>query len=202
VLLGERGVARVFGPQKGATPEQVVQLEEALESYAARIFDATGIDIGHQYGSGASGGLGAGLAGLLGGHLHPRYDIVMQYMELDKLIGKADLVLTAEGSLDGQTPYGKIPAEVARRAKQHGLPVIALAGTIGKGAASNFDHGIDAFASIVKKPCSLEEAIAKAGKLLTRAAEDAVRMVRVGMMLARTADDGAFAPGVVAARVA
>jgi glycerate kinase len=202
VLLGERGVARVFGPQKGATPKQVVQLEEALENYAARIFDATGIDIGHQYGSGASGGLGAGLAGLLGGHLHPRYDIVMQYMELDKLIGKADLVLTAEGSLDGQTPYGKIPAEVARRAKQHGLPVIALAGTIGKGAASNFDHGIDAFASIVKKPCSLEEAIAKAGKLLTRAAEDAVRMVRVGMMLARAADDAAFASSVVAARVA
>jgi glycerate kinase len=202
VLLGERGVARVFGPQKGATPKQVVQLEEALENYAARIFDATGIDIGHQYGSGASGGLGAGLAGLLGGHLHPRYDIVMQYMELDKLIGKADLVLTAEGSLDGQTPYGKIPAEVARRAKQHGLPVIALAGTIGKGAASNFDHGIDAFASIVKKPCSLEEAIAKAGKLLTRAADDAVRMVRVGMMLARAADDAAFASSVVAARVA
>jgi glycerate kinase len=91
---------------------------------------------------------------------------------------------------------------VARRAKQHGLPVIALAGTIGKGAASNFDHGIDAFASIVKKPCSLEEAIAKAGKLLTRAADDAVRMVRVGMMLARAADDAAFASSVVAARVA
>jgi glycerate kinase len=185
VLLGERGVARVFGPQKGATPEQVEVLEAALENYAARIFETTGIEIGHQYGSGASGGLGTGVAALLGGALHPRYDIVMQYFELDRLIASADLVLTAEGSLDGQTPYGKIPVEVARRAKLHGLPVIALAGTIGKGAASNFAHGIDAFASILKQPCSLEEAIGKAGKLLTRAAEDAVRMVRVGMQLAR-----------------
>jgi glycerate kinase len=185
VLLGERGVARVFGPQKGATPEQVALLETALENYATCIRSATGIDIGAQHGSGASGGLGAGFAALLGGTLHPRYDIVMQYLELDRLIERADLVVTAEGSLDGQTPYGKVPAEVAHRAKARALPVIALAGTIGKGVTSNFAHGIDAFASILKRPCSLDEAIAKAGKWLTRAAEDAARMVQVGMLLAQ-----------------
>jgi glycerate kinase len=184
VLLGERGVARVFGPQKGATPAQVELLERALENYAARIREATGVDIGHQNGSGASGGLGAGFAALLGGRLHPRYDVVTQYLDLDALIERADLVFTAEGSLDGQTPYGKIPAEVAHRAKSRGLPVIALAGTIGRGATANFAHGIDAFASILKRPCSLEEAIAKTGKWLMHAAEDAVRMVQVGMMLA------------------
>lgn len=185
VLLGERGVARVFGPQKGATPEQVSMLERGLEIYAARIFESSGVDVSHMPGAGASGGLGAGFAGLLGGTLHPRYDIVMQYLDLDSLVARADLVITAEGSLDGQTPYGKIPAEVARRAKAHALPVIALAGTIGKGVALNFEHGIDAFASILKRPCTLEEAIAKAGKLLQRAAEDAMRMVSVGLMLSQ-----------------
>lgn len=184
VLLGERGVARVFGPQKGATPEQVVALEAALETYAQCIFQATGIDIGHASGSGASGGLGAGFAALLGGQLHPRYDIVMQYLELDSLIERADLVITAEGCLDGQTPFGKIPSEVAHRAKARGLPVVALAGTIGKGVVTNFDHGIDAFTSILTRPCSLAEAIEGADKLLVRAADDAVRMVGVGIKLA------------------
>ena len=185
VLLGERGVARVFGPQKGATPEQVELLSGAMERYAAAILGATGIDVGTAPGSGASGGLGAAVLGLLGGRLHPRYDIVMQYLELDRFIGKADLVITAEGSLDGQTPFGKVPAEVAQRAKRAGVPVIALAGTIGKGVQLNFDYGIDAFASILTRPCSLEDAITAAPKLLARAAEDSTRMLMVGMDLGR-----------------
>jgi glycerate 2-kinase len=185
VLLGERGVARVFGPQKGATPEQVLRLEAGLALLARHIRQATGCDVAALPGAGASGGLGASIAGLLGGTLHPRYDIVMQYLELDRLIARSDLVITAEGSLDGQTPYGKIPAEVARRAKLRGLPVIALAGTIGRGVDANFAHGIDAFASILKRPCTLEEAIDNAGKWLVRAAEDALRMVLVGLQLER-----------------
>jgi glycerate kinase len=183
-LLGPRGVARVFGPQKGATPSQVNALDGALERYARLVREATGRDVAAMQGAGASGGLGAGFAGLLGGTLHPRYDIVMRYLELDALIAQADLVFTAEGSLDGQTPYGKVPAEVAQRAKRRGLPVIALAGTIGQGVDINFEHGIDACASILQRPCTLEEAIANAGRLLVRAAEDAVRMVGVGLALA------------------
>ncbi|MBD9539472.1 MULTISPECIES: glycerate kinase family protein [Ensifer] len=183
VLLGERGVARVFGPQKGATPEQVELLAAAMETYAATIETATGIAVGDAPGAGASGGLGAAVTGLLGGALHPRYDIVMRYLDLDSMIARADLVITAEGSLDGQTPFGKVPAEVGHRAKEAGRPVIALAGTIGKGVTLNFEHGIDAFASILKAPCTLDDAINAAPKLLVRAAEDAVRMVRVGMLL-------------------
>ena len=183
-LLGPRGVARVFAPQKGATPEQVTLLEAALENYADVIGRDLGINVAEQAGSGASGGLGAGLYALLGARLHPRYEIVMQYLNLDDLMARADLVLTAEGSLDEQTPFGKIPVEVARRAKQHGLPVIALAGTLGKGAALNLQHGIDAYASIMERPCSLEEAIAKAGRLLVKATEEVMRMVRIGAQLA------------------
>ncbi|WP_430441558.1 glycerate kinase family protein [Shinella sp.] len=183
LLLGERGVARVFGPQKGATPAQVEVLASAMEIYAGAIQRTTGIEVGTAPGAGASGGLGAAVLGLLGGRLHPRYDIVMQYLELDRFMATADLVITAEGSLDGQTPFGKVPAEVAYRAKQMGVPVIALAGTLGKGVRLNFEHGIDAFASILSRPCSLEDAISGAPKLLARAAEDAARMVMVGMSL-------------------
>lgn len=183
MLLGPRGVARIFGPQKGATPDQVELLARGMDVYARRIKAATGIEVGDAPGAGASGGLGAAILGLLQGKLHPRYDIVMKYLELDSLIREAHLVITAEGSLDGQTPFGKVPAEVGRRAKAAGLPVIALAGTIGKGVTLNFEHGIDAFASILKRPCSLDEAIGGASKLLIRAAEDAARMILVGMRL-------------------
>lgn len=181
MLLGERGVARVFGPQKGASPEQVEILAQAMETYAGKIFIATGVDAGAAQGAGASGGLGAAVLGLLCGKLHPRYEIVMQYLDLDRFLVEADLVITAEGSLDGQTPFGKVPAEVALRAKKRGTPVIALAGTIGKGVRLNLDYGIDAFASILSRPCSLEDAIDAAPKLLAHAAEDAVRMVMIGM---------------------
>jgi glycerate kinase len=184
VLLGEWGVARVFGPQKGATPEQVALLAAGLESYAKCIGEATGYSIGLQPGSGASGGLGAALMSLLGARLHPRFDVVMQHLEFDDLLRDADLVITAEGSLDGQSLLGKVPCEVARRAKRRGVPVIAFAGTIGKGASDTHTHGIDAFASIIRRPCTLDEAIAGASELLTRGAEDALRMVAVGITLA------------------
>ena len=183
VLLGPKGVARVFGPQKGATPEQVEMLESGLRNYAECIFSATGLDIGLSNGSGASGGLGTGLVVFAGATLHPRYDIVMKYLAFDELLQDADLVITAEGSLDGQSPYGKVPCEVARRARAQDVPTIAIAGTIGKGVTETFDNGIDAFASIIKRPCTLEEAIDKGEKFLERAAEDAMRMVLVGTKL-------------------
>lgn len=176
-LLGPRGVARVFGPQKGATPEMVEELEGALETYAAAIRRDLGLDVAAEPGAGASGGLGAGLRALLGARLHPRYDLIMRYYDLDRLMEGADLVLTAEGSLDAQTPEGKIPAEVARRAKRHGVPVIALAGTLGRGASANLRHGIDAYFGIIRRPCSLQDCFDEAAGLLAHSAEQAVRAV-------------------------
>ncbi len=186
LLCGPRGVARVFGPQKGASPADVEVLAQALDHYADIIAAQLGCDVRFLPGSGASGGLGAGLLALFGAKLHPRYDIVMQYLEFDRLLQQADLIITAEGSLDDQTPAGKIPAEVARRAKQRGLPVIALAGSLGQNAEVNFAHGIDSFISILKTPCTLPEAIAQAPMLLTHATERAMRMVMVGMALKGT----------------
>lgn len=185
VLCGAKGVARVFGPQKGASAETVELLAAALDRYAEIIARDFGVDVRTMPGGGASGGLGVGLRALIGATLHPRYDIVMQYLELDRLLDDADLVFTAEGSIDYQTPSGKIPAEVARRAKRRGLPVIALAGTIGKGAQVNHQNGIDAFSSILSAPCTLEEAITHASDLLTDCAEETTRLLMIGLAMTR-----------------
>jgi glycerate 2-kinase len=185
VLCGAKGVARVFGPQKGASPETVEQLALALDHYANMIQRDLGIHVREMPGSGASGGLGTGLYALIGAKLYPRYEIVMKYLDIDRLLPESDLVITAEGCLDYQTPNGKIPAEVASRAKIYDLPVIALAGSLGKGAEVNWQHGIDYFTSIVDRPCQLNEAIADAANLLTNSAESIARLMLVGQQVSR-----------------
>ncbi|WP_020674306.1 glycerate kinase [Amycolatopsis nigrescens] len=180
VLTGKRGVARVFGPQKGATPEQVDSLSAAMDHWAKLIEHQCGADLRTAPGGGASGGLGAGLAGVLGAKLLPRFDVLLDGTGLDAQLAEADLVITAEGAIDDQTPRGKVPAEVARRAKRYGKPVIALAGTIGSGARSTHDQGIDAFAGILPGPIGLPEALERAGELLVDATERALRLVLVG----------------------
>lgn len=195
VLCGPRGVARVFGPQKGASPETVERLAAALENYAEVVKRDLGVDAREMPGGGASGGLGTGLHALLGAKLHPRYDIVSRYLEIESLMEGMDLVFTAEGGIDFQTPRGKIPAEIAERAKRFGLPVVALVGTIGKGAQINHDHGIDAFVSILREPSTLEEAIEKASKLVTDCAEDVMRIVMVGRNMERAQKEKSVSTG-------
>ena len=184
LLCGERGVARVFGPQKGATPEQVERLAGALDNFADVVERDLGVDVRGAPGCGASGGLGAGLSALLGATLYPRYEIVSRYLEVESLIEGSDLVFTAEGGIDFQTPRGKIPAEIAGRAKKFGVPVVAIVGTVGKGAGINHDYGIDAYLSILQEPCTLEDAIENAGDLVTVCAEDVTRLVMIGRGLA------------------
>lgn len=183
-LLGADGVSRVYGPQKGATPEQALELDAALGVYADRIRWTTGRDVAALPGAGASGGIGAGFTALLGGALQPRYDMVMPHLDFDRRLALADLVITAEGQLDAQTLAGKLPAEVARRARALGRPVIALAGSVAPELREQ-PHGFDAFCSIVEQPCSLEAAMADAPRLLAQAAEHALRLVAVGARLAR-----------------
>lgn len=184
LLCGERGVARVFGPQKGATPEQVERLAGALDNFADVVGRELGIDVREMPGGGASGGLGTGLRALLGATLHPRYEIVSRYLEVESLIEGSDLVFTAEGGIDFQTPRGKIPAEIARRARERGVPVVAIVGTVGKGAAVNHEVGIDAYVSILQEPCTIEDAIERAPELVETCAEDVMRIVMVGRSVA------------------
>ncbi|RFU83510.1 glycerate kinase [Streptomyces triticagri] len=185
VLCGPRGVARVFGPQKGASPDRVEELSAALEHWAAVLGRdlPTGTDLRLGAGTGASGGLGAGLAAL-GARLRPRFDVLLDHLDLDARLARADLVLTAEGALDHQTPRGKVPAEVARRAKRSGRPVLVLAGTIGEGAHHVEAVGVDAYSSILPAPVSLHEALGRGAEFLTDATERALRMISLGTRLA------------------
>ncbi|MFD5228017.1 glycerate kinase [Streptomyces qaidamensis] len=183
VLCGERGVARVFGPQKGATPAQVEELSAALENWAFVLTRDAAVpdsDLRSGPGTGASGGLGAGLAAL-GARLLPRFDVLLDHLDLDARLARADLVVTAEGALDHQTPRGKVPAEVARRAKLYGRPVLALAGTLGEGAGEV--PGVDACHGILPAPMELAEALLRASELLTDATERALKMIVLGTRL-------------------
>ncbi|MFJ9889630.1 glycerate kinase [Streptomyces sp. NPDC091287] len=194
VLCGKRGVARVFGPQKGATPAEVELLSAGLERLAdvltrdlapafTPMSGAPAIDLRTAPGTGASGGLGAGLAAV-GARLLPRYDVLLDGLDLDTRLARADFVITAEGALDHQTVRGKIPAEVARRAHACGVPVLVLAGTIGPGAQDVRAVGVDAYSSILPAPMTLVEAIGRSGEFLADATERAMRIMALGTRLA------------------
>lgn len=182
-LCGPAGVSRIFGPQKGALPRQVEAMDAAMTRYSAIIARDTGIAVEKVPGSGASGGMGAALHALLGATLRSRFDVVFDYFDLDARLASADLVFTAEGGIDLQTPSGKVPAEVGRRAKALGLPVIALAGRVDQAARVIYGHGIDAFFSVVQRPCEEAEAMAEAEALIELEAENVMRAVMIGMTL-------------------
>lgn len=193
VLSGPRGVARVFGPQKGATPEQVETLAVALDHWAGLIEEAAP-EVAEEHdlrtggGTGASGGLGVALLGVCGARLASRFDVLLDGslvgIDIDSLISRSDLVLTAEGAVDYQTPRGKVPAEIARRAKRAGKPVVALAGSIGEGAADVHDIGIDAVVGIIPIPMDLAQAVDEAAELVANATERAMRLVLLGCAFA------------------
>lgn len=195
LLCGEHGVARVFGPQKGARPDQVESLSEALETWAAVLQSqaphSAELDVRLGPGTGASGGLGAGLAAVLGAKLVPRFEALLDSgiagIDLGRLIASADLVITAEGAIDYQTPRGKVPAEIAERAQRAGVPVLAFAGSIGDGAPAVHDIGIAALASIMTVPMPLAEAMANGEELLRDAAERTMRVVVLGAAIAAKA---------------
>lgn len=195
VLTGPRGVARVFGPQKGATPAQVEELAGALDRWAEVLDEVCrstlgrlALDVRTGPGTGASGGLGAALAAVCGARLRPRFDVLLSDglagIDLDAAIADADLVITAEGAVDYQTPRGKVPAEVARRAKRWNRPVIALAGSIGSGATDVHDIGIDAVVGIIPIPMELATAVASADALVANAVERTLRLFLLGVSFA------------------
>ncbi|MBB2169249.1 glycerate kinase [Gluconacetobacter aggeris] len=161
-LTGPFGASSVFGPQKGATPEMVRLLDGALAGYADQIAAATGRAVDAVPGGGAAGGLGAAALAFLDATLRPGVEIVMEALGLDAIVADADLVITGEGRIDGQTVHGKAPIGVARVARRHGRPVIGIAGSLGADAARVHAHGIDAVFSVVNRPCTLEEALAEA----------------------------------------
>ncbi len=182
-LTGERGASAVYGPQKGATEDDVKLLDEGLGRLAELVRRDMGIEAAEKPGAGAAGGLGYGLTVFCGASLETGIDIVLDAVNFEKRIEDVDLVITGEGKIDGQTAYGKVPIGVARRAKVYGVPVLVIAGDIGEGIEGVYEAGIDAVMSSVNRAMSLEEAMSNSRELIIDAAERAMRMVRLGFGL-------------------
>jgi glycerate 2-kinase len=181
-LTGPSGASAVYGPQKGATPEMVRELDAALKRLGEVIRRDLGVDVERLPGAGAAGGLGAGLVGFTGAKLAPGAEIVMEALRFDERIKDAALVITGEGRLDSQTArFGKGPAAVARHARKAGIPVLAIGGSVAdeKELALLFD----AVEATVTEPSSLNDALAHARDLLVRAASRLMRQLLAGRHL-------------------
>ena len=176
-LLGDLGAAAVFGPQKGASPDDVRVLDANLGHFAQCV-EQKGYDISSFAGSGAAGGIGAAVAGILGGLLRPGIELVMAAVGIEAQIKSADLVITAEGAIDGQSASGKTPTGVAKLAQRYQVPVIGLAGMLGgDNMTALHDAGITAVFSIAPGPISKNDAIAKAAHYLENTSEQLGRLV-------------------------
>lgn len=179
-LCGPRGASAVYGPQKGATPEMVDELDAALGTYAQVACAVTGNAVAEAAGAGAAGGLGAGLLFFTPARLRPGVEIILEASRFDELVQVADLVITGEGRTDFQTAFGKAPVGVARRAKACGVPVVCLSGGLGDGAEDVLDQGIDGLMSVVPEPMELEECMENGEALIEEAAARLCRLVAVG----------------------
>lgn len=178
-LTGPNGASAVFGPQKGAAPEQVSSLDQALAQFASVVYRDLGTNVDKMPGAGAAGGLGAGAICFLEGKIRPGVDLVIGETALEEKMHGATLVITGEGKIDGQTIYGKTPIGVARCAKKFGIPVIALAGYTAEDADRVLTHGIDAVFSVVPGAVPLQKALADAAANIERTAENLARLWRI-----------------------
>ncbi|HRI87427.1 MAG TPA: glycerate kinase [Candidatus Hydrogenedentes bacterium] len=170
-LCGPRGASRVYGPQKGATPEMVEELDAALAHYARVIEAQRDLSVADIPGAGAAGGIGAGLIAFANGRLRSGLELIADACGLDDAVRHADLVITGEGCIDAQSVNGKTPVGVARIAKRHRVPVVAVAGMLGEGFRAVYSEGIDAAFSIASGPSTLDESIARAEEQLAFAGE-------------------------------
>ncbi|MCR8846093.1 glycerate kinase [Paenibacillus sp. SC116] len=182
-MIGPKGASAVFGPQKGATPAMVEVLDNHLQHLATCIRSDLGMEVSTVPGGGAAGGLGAGVIAFLGAELKRGVDIVIEATNLAHHVQGADLVITGEGRIDGQTIYGKTPIGVAKTAQEQQVKVVAIAGSLGTDYEAVHEHGIDIVFSLVPGVCTLDEALKKAAVNLERTAHNVAAMMQVGQQL-------------------
>jgi glycerate kinase len=175
-LCGPRGASAIFGPQKGASPEQVQQLDAALSHFADLCAQYLGHDRRDAPGSGAAGGVGFAAHAWMQATFRPGVAVIAEIGGLAQALEGATLVLTGEGRMDAQTLLGKTPMGVAQIAKRAGVPAIAIAGSLGSGYQRLYNEGIEAAFSLVSGPMTLTHACANASSLLEERAEDVVRL--------------------------
>ena len=180
-LCGSNGCSSVFGPQKGAGPEDIEKMDRWLARYA-KVARALHPDADPEFpGTGAAGGMGFAFRTFLPAKLESGIQIVLEETRLESYLKDADLIITGEGRLDCQTAMGKVPVGVARLAKAHGKPVIAFAGSVTDDAGACIECGIDAYFPIVRGVSTLEEACdnENARKNMAAAAEQAARLIKL-----------------------
>jgi glycerate kinase len=179
-LCGPTGASAVYGPQKGATPEMVTELDAALAHYAKIIQRDLGIKVRDIPGAGAAGGLGAGLLAFLHATLRPGAQIVLEAVRLEEQVRAADLIITAEGNLDSQTAYGKSVGAVAALAKKYNRPVLAIAGGLGENYQEVYQLGIDGIGVLPSGPMSLMDSMRQAARLTSESTERILRIFKAG----------------------
>ncbi len=182
-LFGPDGASAIYGPQKGADSQMVTDLDTALQRYAHILQRDVGRDVGQVPGSGAAGGLGAGLLAFTRAKLCPGVDIVFRAIDLEGELAGATIMFTGEGRIDQQDLFGKAPMAAAQLAHRLGIPSIAIVGSTGRDYHVVFEHGLDAVIGTVNRPMQFERAVAESSRLITEAAMRACRLVRVGMKL-------------------
>lgn len=178
-LVGPQGASAVYGPQKGATPEMITILDKNLSHYAGVIERDLGQDVKNIPGSGAAGGLGAGLIAFTNAELKTGVDIIIEATKLSEQLKEATLVITGEGRIDAQTIYGKTPVGVAKTAKKYNLPVIAIAGSISNDCHLVYEHGIDAVFSITPGIISLQESLNNASLYIYQTAKNIAKVIKL-----------------------
>ncbi len=183
-LLGPRGAARVFAPQKGASPAQVETIEANLAHLADVIERDLGVDVRAVPGGGAAGGLGAGAVAFFGASLEPGAEWILSAVHAEEHLAHADLVLTGEGRLDAQSLGGKVPMVLARLARAAGAPCVVIPGSVGPGHEAALEEGASAVFPLVGGDVTLSDALARPAALLARRAEESVRRFAAGNLSA------------------
>ncbi len=176
-LIGKDGASRVFGPQKGATPEMVEKLENNLQHYAKIVKRDLNKEVALVSGAGAAGGLGAGLMAFTTCEMRRGVDLAIEVTKLEEKIRDADYVFTGEGGTDFQTKFGKTPYGVAKLGKKYHKPVISLAGYLGEGIDSLYSEGFTAIFGIIPGACDLSTALKNGPSNVARTTENIVRLL-------------------------
>ncbi|MDY4502367.1 MAG: glycerate kinase [Lactobacillus johnsonii] len=177
-LIGKEGASRVFGLQKGATPEMVEKLENNLQHYAEIVKRDLNKDVASLSGAGAAGGLGAGLMAFTTCEMRRGVDLAIEVTKLEEKIRDADYVFTGEGGTDFQTKFGKTPYGVAKLGKKYHKPVISLAGYLGEGIDSLYSEGFTAIFGIIPGACDLSTALKNGPSNVARTTENIVRLLK------------------------
>ncbi len=182
-LYGENGAARIYGPQKGATEEQIKELDEALKNLADVTEKVLGKDFRWIEGAGAAGGLGMGMKAFLNANLKPGIEAIMDASNIDEKIKRADVVVTGEGRIDNQSVCGKVIDGIARRARLYNKPVIAVVGSAESELSDVYAAGIESVEAAICRNMTISYAMNEASTLVADAAERIMRSISVGMKL-------------------